>query len=119
LPQRGALLLVLAASIMAACLRFSPFQVDLDDQQRDQTNKNLTLLAQRPRAPVSAEAPLTFAFISDTHQGYRNFGQIVDAINARSDVELVLHGGDLTDFGTQQEYIWSFDIFSKLRVPYF
>ncbi len=119
MPQRGALLVGLAALICGACLRFSPFQVDLDDAQRDQTSKNLAFLAQRPRAPVSAEAPLTFAFISDTHQGYRNFGKIVDAINARSDVELVLHGGDLTDFGTQQEYVWSYDIFSKLRVPYF
>ena len=31
----------------------------------------------------------------------------------------MLHGGDFTDFGTQQEYVWALEILKDLRVPFF
>lgn len=110
---------VIGAALMgASCIRFSPFQVDLSTEERDHTAKNLAKLASKPRGPASPEAPLTFAFLADTHDGYRNWDTIVTAINGRSDIELVLHGGDLTDFGSQQEYRWAYDVFSRQKVPF-
>lgn len=107
----------LALSVLAAgCLRFSPFQVDLPDELREQTAKNLGRLATQNHA---ADTPLTFAFVSDTHDGYANWGNIVDVINGQKDVELVVHAGDLTDFGAQQEYIWAYDEFHRYNAPFF
>jgi Predicted phosphohydrolases len=42
----------------------------------------------------------------------------VKHINRRTDIDFVIHGGDITDFGTTKEYIWVHDIMKKLTVPY-
>jgi Icc protein len=77
----------------------------LPDEMQGQTRKNLARLpADRP--PISPEHPLSFAFVSDTHDGYENWHGIVGEINQRPEIELVVHSGDFTDFGGQQEYIW-------------
>jgi 3',5'-cyclic-AMP phosphodiesterase len=110
----GAIGIVVAAM---SCIRFSPFQVDVDVNRRDQNAKNLTQLASLDREPVSPERPLVLAFLSDTHDGYSDAEGIVRGINARDDVELVLHAGDFTDFGTSREYEWFFDAMAGLRPP--
>jgi len=109
---------LIVVCLVAGCIRFSPFQVELTDAQQRLTQKNLAKLRAKSRAPVSTEAPLSLAFLSDSHDGYKNFEDIVSAINSHPEVELVIHGGDVTDFGTQQEYIWAYEIFTKLHAPY-
>jgi 3',5'-cyclic-AMP phosphodiesterase len=99
----------------AGCLRFSPFQTDLDDEQRDQTRKNLERLAGTP-APGG---PLRLAFVSDTHRAHEELSALVDWVTARDDLSLVLHGGDMTDFGSRQEYLWVHEVLERLRVPAF
>ncbi len=110
---------VLLAGALTTCVRFSAFDVEPSSEERNLNEKSLTRLAalNRERPPAS-EQPLTFAFLSDTHDGYDAFESIVDAINARPDIELVLHAGDITDFGTQQEYHWAYDCFSQLDAPF-
>lgn len=105
-------------ALLAGCLRFSPFEVDLPDDEQHQNEKNVALLAARPRPPVSPDHPLTFAFLADTHDGLDQWKRIVASLNARTDLEFVVHGGDFTDFGSQQEYRWAFDVYTKLRVPF-
>ena len=116
--KRRALLTAATAFLLGSCIRFSPFQVDLSDAQQHQTEKSLARLQAIPRAQVSADAPLTLAFLADSHDGYANFGKIVSAVNGHPEVELVIHGGDLTDFGSQQEYVWAYDIFKGFNAPY-
>src|SRR5688572_25167106 len=98
----------LAALPPFSCVRFSAFEVDPSADERDVTEKSLRALGARNRAPASRDEPLSFAFLSDTHDGYDQFRGIVSAINARPELEFVLHAGDLTDFGTQQEYHWAY-----------
>jgi Icc-related predicted phosphoesterase len=111
--------LLVPAFLLSTCLRFSPFEIDLSEDEKAQTKKNLDKLARSERAPVSAQNPLVFAFVADTHDGYSNWEKITSLTNARPDVELTLHGGDFTDFGTQQEYRWAYEVFSKLKMPFF
>lgn len=59
-----------------------------------------------------------FAFISDTQRWYDETELAVNALNARDDIDFVLHGGDLSDFGITDEFTWQRDILSKLKVPY-
>ena len=40
-----------------------------------------------------------FAFISDTQRWYDETESMVSHINKRGDVDFVIHGGDLSDFG--------------------
>lgn len=99
------------------CVQFSPFEVELPDEARDQVQKNRDKLA--ARAPASPEHPLTIAFLADTHDAYSYWNRIVDYLNGRVDVELVVHTGDLTNHGTAIEYRWAWEAFSRLRAPFF
>jgi predicted phosphodiesterase len=100
-------------------MRFSPFEIELSDEQRDQLRKNLAKVTAHPRAAASPDAPFRFALLADSHDGYDDFGEIVDEINARPEIELVLFAGDITDFGASQEFIWAWKEFSRLKVPFF
>ena len=40
------------------------------------------------------------------------------AINARDDIDFVIHTGDLADFGMRDEFERQRDILDRLRVPY-
>jgi predicted phosphodiesterase len=100
-------------------MRFSPFEIELADEQRDQVRKNLAKLTAQPREPASAGAPFRFALVADSHDGYDNFGLIIDEINARPELEMVLFAGDITDFGATQEYVWAWKEYSRLKVPFF
>jgi 3',5'-cyclic-AMP phosphodiesterase len=105
----------LTALAIGGCLRFSPFLIELDESERDQTRKNLQQLARQP-VPSGAR---TIGFITDSHDGFEELRDIVDAINDRGGVEFVVHGGDFTDFGTQQEYVWTLDLLKELDMPFF
>lgn len=105
--------------LLTGCMRFSPFEIELADEQRDQLRKNLAKLTAQPRGAASPDAPFRFALVADSHDGYDNFGLIVDEINTRPDIELVLFAGDITDFGATQEFIWAWKEFSRLKAPFF
>jgi hypothetical protein len=105
----------LAAALSAlGCMEMSPFEVDLDADQRDKTAENLARLAAQPD-PVGR---WRFGLISDSHEAYDELAAIVDVLNARGDLELVLHGGDMSDVGLRREYVWTLDELERLDVPY-
>jgi len=106
---------LLAGPLLAGCMEMSPFEVDLPAHQRDKTAKNLERLAQRP-PPTGA---WRFAVMTDNHQAYDELAEVVDALNQRDDLELVLHGGDLSDVGLKSELVWALEELERLRVPWF
>ncbi|MGL5273547.1 MAG: metallophosphoesterase family protein, partial [Phocaeicola sp.] len=59
-----------------------------------------------------------FAMISDTQRWYDETVDVVEVLNARGDIDFVLHGGDQTDFGLTNEFIWMRDILNNLNMPY-
>ncbi|MCD7972494.1 MAG: metallophosphoesterase [Candidatus Azobacteroides sp.] len=59
-----------------------------------------------------------FAFISDTQRWYDDTEDFVKHINQRNDVDFLLHGGDISDFGLTKEFMWMRDIINKLTIPY-
>ena len=59
-----------------------------------------------------------FAFLSDTQRWYDDTKDCVDNINTQKDIDFVVHGGDLTDFGLTNEFLWQRDILQHLNVPY-
>lgn len=61
---------------------------------------------------------IRYAFIGDTQRSYNDTEKFVKAINARNDIDFVIHGGDVSDFGLTKEFLWMRDLMNKLKVPY-
>lgn len=61
---------------------------------------------------------LRFAFISDTQRWYDETKDMVADINKRDDIDFVIHGGDLSDFGATHEFILQRDIMLGFRMPW-
>jgi hypothetical protein len=59
-----------------------------------------------------------FVFTGDTQRKYDDTEDFVKSINKRADIDFVLHGGDVTDFGLTKEFLWMRDILNGLKVPY-
>jgi 3',5'-cyclic-AMP phosphodiesterase len=66
---------------------------------------------------LPAQAPLRFAFISDTHNFFKEKEALVKDINQRN-VAFVLHGGDITNYAFTDEFERSHQALSKLNAPY-
>ncbi|MDO5488712.1 MAG: metallophosphoesterase, partial [Bacteroidaceae bacterium] len=67
---------------------------------------------------LTGKDTIRFAFISDTQRWYDETEDFVRSINKRTDIDFVLHGGDLSDFGATHEFILQRDILLGLRMPW-
>ncbi|MDY4042479.1 MAG: metallophosphoesterase [Marinifilaceae bacterium] len=59
-----------------------------------------------------------FILMGDTQRYYDETEDFVRHVNGRDDVDFVIHGGDVSDFGLTKEFMWVRDIMNKLTVPY-
>jgi 3',5'-cyclic-AMP phosphodiesterase len=118
-PRRSPFPSVLAAVLgwggalcTAACVQSTPF--GSDPEATDQTRSNLEALSARGPAPM----PFKFVAIGDNHDEYDDLARSVEIINARDDIEFVLVLGDMTDRGLLHEYEWTYEVFSRLDIPF-
>ena len=93
-------------------MKYHPYVGDFDGE-RHLTQKNIKRLNGK-----LLKEEFCFAFISDTQRRYDDTDDAVESINERTDIDFVLHGGDLTDFGVTEEFVWMRDCLSALHVPY-
>lgn len=82
--------------------------------ERDINKKNIV----RIEASLEGKSSFTFAVISDTQRWYDETEDAVKAINARNDIDFVIHCGDQADFGLTDEFMLMRDILNRLKVPY-
>lgn len=61
---------------------------------------------------------IRFIAMGDSQRWYDETEDFVKAANARNDIDFVIHGGDMSDFGLTDEFMWQRDIMNKLKVPY-
>lgn len=61
---------------------------------------------------------LRFVLMGDTQRYYDETKAFVNHVNQRTDIDFVIHGGDITDFGTTKEFEWVHDLMKRLTVPY-
>lgn len=102
--------------LFAACdpFEYHPYDVRLESKYKDINRKNI----ERIRAKDVGKDTVRFAFAGDTQRWYDETADFVKAINRRNDIEFVIQGGDLSDFGMKKEFCMMHDILSKLKVPY-
>lgn len=108
-------LLIFLLCMMYSCDMFDyhPYDGRIKGE-RAINNKNIGIIEEKLRGKKSFK----FAFISDTQRWYDDTEDAVKDINKRNDLDFVIHGGDVSDFGLTDEFLWQRDILNKLKVPY-
>lgn len=106
-------LLLLLTITSCNLLESSPY----DARVTGDTGINARNVARIEKA-LDGKSSFRFAFISDTQRWYDETEAFVAHLNSRDDVDFVLHGGDVSDFGVTEEFLWQRDILNELKVPY-
>lgn len=107
-------LFLLIALAISSCIKYSPYEVTISEDEANQIEKNLQKLKSRNQEGDT----ITFAFIGDTQRFYDEAIDFVDAVNRRNDIEFVIVSGDLTDFGLDDEFTGMSYILRRLNVPF-
>lgn len=114
LAQRYTFILSTLVLLLSACdlVHYHPYEGRISGET-GLTEKNLKRIEDLRLGPQ-----FKFAFISDTQRWYDDTGDVVAAINRRGDIDFVLHGGDITDFGVTEEFEWMRDVLQGFRMPW-
>lgn len=109
------ILLVLSLTLMTGCdlFRYHPYE-NVDNVPMQLTEKNAKIIEQ---LGIGRDT-LRFAFISDTQRNYDDTRKAVNFLNNHPELDFVLHGGDLTDFGLSEEYRWMTKELNRLQHPW-
>ena len=107
--------LCLLVCLLAGCevIEYHPYDTRIEGET-GLTEKNIRLIEEKMRG----KREFRFAMISDTQRRYDETEEVVELINRRGDIDFVLHGGDVADFGETKEFLWARDYLNKLQVPY-
>ena len=82
--------------------------------EKNLNKKNIKLIEENLKDKKS----FRFAFISDTQRWYDETEAMVENINKRKDIDFVIHGGDISDFGATHEFIMQRDIMQHFNMPW-
>ena len=104
-----------AAHLLTACEMFDYHPYDTKIYGEKNVNaKNIAIIEQK----FATKDTIRFVGTGDTQRWYDETESLVKSINARGDVDFVIHGGDISDFGITDEFEWQRDILNKLNCPY-
>lgn len=90
-----------------------PYDVEIDGRRNINTNN----AAKIERQCLNRDT-IRFAVAGDTQGWYDDTRDFVHDVNRRDGIDFMVHVGDLTNYGTVNEFQWQRDILDKLRVPY-
>lgn len=90
-----------------------PYDVDIDGETYINT-RNI----ERIEELCKDKDTIRFVSMGDSQRFYDDTEALVRCLNARHDIDFVIHNGDLSDFGVTDEFLWQRNILSKLDVPY-
>ncbi|WP_227006298.1 metallophosphoesterase family protein [Rufibacter latericius] len=92
---------------------YHPNQIRLKSDEKNLTALNLQRIARQPAGDT-----LRLLVMGDTQRFYDETVDFVRAANSFSDIDFVIHLGDISDFGMSKEFQWVHDIMKDLRWPY-
>lgn len=101
--------------LLAGCdmIDYHPYDVKIKGE-RDVNDKNIKEIETK----CLNKTTIRFVTMGDSQRWYDETEDFVNAVNKRNDIDFVVHGGDLTDFGLTDEFLWQRDIMNNLKVPY-
>ena len=105
-----------AVIFMPSCnlIEYHPYDLHNKNQPSDLNQTNISLIEKLNDDTDT----IRFVFMGDTQRHYDETVDFVRDVNKRDDIDFIIHGGDVTDFGMSKEFSWIYDIMNKLRVPY-
>jgi len=81
-----------------------------------------TALSLLPLAALAASVPLRFAWLSDTHvgsdTGEQDLNAAVNDINSLTGLSFVVISGDVTEYGSREQFKRAKQSLDKLKLPY-
>lgn len=92
---------------------YHPYDVRIDGETGI-NDKNIA----RIETLCQGKDTLRFAFMGDSQRWYDETQDFVTDVNRHDDIDFVIHGGDLSDFGVTDEFLWQRDILNRLKMPY-
>lgn len=108
------LILVLFCGLLSCDMfDYHPYDVKIDNP-RDINSTNIPIIERL----CAGKDTVRFVAMGDSQGFYNETRSFVSTINRRNDIDFVIHGGDFTDYGTTEEFLWQRDIMKKLKVPY-
>lgn len=109
------LLYITCIILLSGCnlIDVHPYDTDIDGAV-DINARNIVRIEESCQGRES----LRIAVISDTQRWYDETEAEVNSINARGDIDFVIHCGDLTDFSVTKEFEWMRRELEKFNVPY-
>ncbi len=111
---RNCSLALLAALSLGGCDNFEyhPYSIDIHGNHDINRQSIQTLDA------LKIKPPFKFAFITDTQGSYDDTKEALRSIKERGDIDFIINGGDVSDFGLPKEFVWSRDMFDAAGIPY-
>ncbi len=120
MKQKHYILFILATLLFASCEKifdYSPYVIDFDEENSNVNSKNIAKINMQD----NSDNVITIAFTGDSHRSFDeldDFVSSVNSLNEETQVDFVVHVGDLADFGLPKQYLWSNEYLLKLNVPY-
>lgn len=111
--KRCILLLSVGLLFMACQMEYHAYDTRVDGPQQLH-EKQLPAIERA----CSGKDEIRFAVLSDTQRWYDETQDAVHAINARDDIDFVIHGGDMADWGVRSEFERQRDMLLQLDVPF-
>lgn len=112
LPLRAFLPLIL---ISCEWVSYSPYATKVPLSHR---NSNLKELSRLLEGDTLGKAEFSFALITDIQGAYDHLRDAVGHVEKKSGLEFVIVGGDITNYGVQKEYLWTYGLLNDIKVPF-
>jgi len=109
------ILFIYILSFLNSCELFDIHPYDAKITGKKYINKENIL---KIESQFSQRDTIRYAFISDSQRWHDELDDFVKVINKRNDIDFIIHGGDITDFGLTKEFLWQRDILEQLKQPY-
>lgn len=121
--MKNAIYILVLSFAVAACAKFqsSPFtdEITSGGGAKNQIQRERLLSSLQGVVPKDESTGFKIALISDNHHNYNDIDTVVDVLNQRSDINFVVHTGDMTDSSYNFEYDAFIQKFSRLFAPAF
>ena len=101
--------------LIAGCdmIDYHPYDVHISGET-DVNAHNIAQIEQN----CQNKTTIRFVTMGDSQRWYDETDDFVSHLNKRDDIDFVIHGGDVSDFGVTDEFLWQRDIMNKLKIPY-
>lgn len=108
----NSLLLVLPL-VGCEMIDYHPYDVKIEGETNI-NEKNITLI----ESLYKNNDTIRFIGMGDSQRWYDETEDFVRHVNERGDIDFVIHGGDISDFGMTDEFMMQRDIMNELNIPY-